>query len=118
MNRRDEENELVSQANEAYRARRPADEIPEEPMQPCSCGMADCPGHGKRFDPYRLKESTWEEVVSGIKRMNPDAEVGLPKRRFFGARPYTGAGSIHPDCAEKAIGRKLKQNDFVKRRDL
>ncbi len=113
MNRRDQENEDARIANEAYRARHADDAGNEERTQACSCGRADCAGHGKPFGNYRMTEKSWGKVVDGIKAKNPQAEVSKGKLGFFGRLQFTGDGSVHPACAAEALGRPLLREDFV-----
>lgn len=109
---RDQENEDARIANESYRARH-SDEESEERTQKCSCGRADCAGHGKTFGNYRMTESAWGKVVDGIKKKNPDAEVSKGKIGIFGRRKFSGDGSVHPVCAAEALSRPLFRKDFV-----
>lgn len=109
---RDQENEDARIANESYRARH-SDEESEERTQKCSCGRADCAGHGKPFGNYRMTEKAWGKVVDGIKAKNPEAEVSKGKPVIFGRRKFSGEGSVHPACAAEALGRQLRRKDFV-----
>lgn len=65
LSKRDRDNADAARANAAYRESRGL----EDNLLPatCSCGRDNCPGHGKGFQNYKLKEKAWSKLVDRVK---------------------------------------------------